>query len=201
MDALDFNTTYWTPVQLPELPFPRSVARSAHLLKSIPYQLFPQSSWVAYMDSKTILRSDVSLWVEALGRSHPNKEIFVLRHPQVGERADGLWREFAGERNWVLRRKQGDYASDAADIDRMAAAFCRAGPLCQIGGVIETSLMAWRGRPSATTLALSRMWRDAISSYSQREQLSFPFIARALGADQTVVAYIPKEEYWCGGDG
>jgi hypothetical protein len=195
VDTLTFNATYWTPVLLQKLPFPRIVARSAHVLKSIPYELFPRSSWVAYIDSETILRSDVSQWVASLGRSRPDKEIFVLRHLQIGQSANGLRRGFVGERNWVLRRKQGDCAADVANVNRMADAFCRAGPLCHPGGVIETSLLAWRGRPSVTTVALYRMWRDAISFHSQREQLSFPFIARALGADDTVIAYIPKEEY------
>lgn len=74
VDTLAFNASYWTPVLLPELPFPTSAARSAHVLKSIPYELFPHSNWVVYMDSKTILRSDVSRWVVALSRSHPDKE-------------------------------------------------------------------------------------------------------------------------------
>ncbi len=188
------NYSYWLPVVLPRL-FPREAARSAHVLKSLPLQLFPRADWVLYMDAKTTLAMPaptlVGRWLRSGGQLH------VLRHPHgwVGTARDGLVREFAAERNWLIRRRREQWQIDVADLDAQRRRYCNAAPLCQIGNVVETSLMVWSAGARAALRRIACHWFSHIATGSQREQLSLPYVVHALAYASRHVHYVPHAQY------
>ena len=199
------NYTYWLPVVVRPL-FLNQPARSAHILKSVPFQLFPEADWVVYIDAKTKLHMPVPTWIDRMRRSDemPARSgalLYVLRHPHglVGTAEDGLVREINAERRWVIKRRRQHWQSDVADIDQLAARYCATAPLCRIGNVVETSLMVWRGGAAHGQLSsLACHWFHEIHHGSQREQLSFPYVVQALGLRQHVhyVAHADYKQHW-----
>ena len=188
------NYSYWLPAVLPRR-FPREAARSAHALKSAPLQLFPRADWVLYMDAKTTLAMPaptlVGHWLRSSGQLH------VLRHPHrlVGTAHDGLVREFAAERSWLIKRRREHWRSDVADLDAQRRRYCDAAPLCRIGDVVETSLMLWSIAVSRDALRrLACHWYHQMRAGSQREQLSLPYVVHALDASRHV-HYVPHAHY------
>ena len=190
------NYSYWLPVVLPMF-FPGEAARSAHALKSVPLLLFPRADWVLYMDAKTTLDMPAPTLVGRWLRS--NGQLHVLRHPhgRVGTARDGLVREFTAERNWLIKRRREHWETDVADLDAQRGRYCDTAPLCQIGNVVETSLMVW-SIAAGTRAALQRIachWFSHISTGSQREQLSLPYVVHALADASRHVHYVPYAQY------
>ena len=88
---------YWQPVVVRPL-FLDQPARSAHILKSLPFQLFPEAGWVVYIDAKTKLHMPAPLWIDRMRRSDemPARSgalLYVLTHPHasVGMAEDAGW--------------------------------------------------------------------------------------------------------------
>lgn len=196
VDAVRSNrsSSYWNAIVRPTLSM--SNARSAHLLKPLALFLFPLANWIVYLDAKTTLTAPPVGWIrEASGGA---AGLVVLRHPHnpIEYAADGLVREIVQERRWVARRRRANWKTDVQDVDRLAQRYCALGPMCRIGDVIESSLMAWnsRYRPSTPMRALACAWFREVFETSQREQLSFPFVVDALGAREHV-RYLPSKLY------
>ncbi len=198
------NYSYWRPAVVPRL-FPHEAARSAHALKAVPWQLFPRADWVLYIDAKTTLGTPAPVWVGRMRHLADRTALYVLVHPHgsIGTAPNGLVREFAAERHWVLKRRREHWQTDVAAIDAQQSHYCAVAPLCRIGGVAETSLMLWHRAESladdgvAPLRALHRLachWYHEIRTGSQREQLSLPYVVHALGA-QPLVHYVPYESY------
>jgi len=192
--------SYWKPVLVRPL-FPDQPARSAHLLKTVPFQLFPRAEWIVYIDAKTTLSVPVTVWISRLHRTNATRPLHVLRHPHraIGTARNGLVREIGAERHWVEKRRRSRWAEDVADIDALAARYCAAAPLCSIGNVVESSLIVWHAVPStlAQSRALHRLachWYHEVRNGSQREQLSFPYVVHASNASR-LVHYVEHEEY------
>ena len=122
------NYSYWLPVVVPRL-FPREAARSAHALKSVPWQLFPRADWVLYMDAKTTLAVSAPALVVRLLQSNGRAALHVLRHPHWGSYNDGLVRVFAAARRWLLHRRREHWKADVADFDAQQGRYCNAAPL------------------------------------------------------------------------
>jgi hypothetical protein len=199
VDALrERNYSYWRPAVLPRL-FPGDAARSAHVLKSVPLQLFPHADWVLYMDAKTTLAMPAPTLVGRWLRSNGQKALHVLRHPHglVGTARDGLVREFAAERSWLLKRRRGNWQTDVGDLDAQRRRYCDTASLCRIGDVVETSLMVWSTAAAGKAAALDLLachWFYQICFGSQREQLSLPYVVHALDASRHV-RYVPHAHY------
>ena len=198
VDALrERNYSYWLPVVVPRL-FPREAARSAHALKSVPWQLFPRADWVLYIDAKTTLAVSAPAWVAHLLQSNGRAALHVLRHPHgsVGTARDGLVREFDAERRWLIKRQREHWKADVADLDAQQGRYCNSAPLCRIGDVVETSLMVWSTAvtPRGVLRRLACHWFHQIRTGSQREQLSLPYVVHALGASSHV-HYVPHAHY------
>lgn len=193
------NYSYWTPAVVPRL-FPREAARSAHALKSVPWQLFPRAEWVLYIDAKTTLSVPAPIWVDRMRHMDERARLHVLRHPHgtIGTASNGLVREIAAERRWVLKRRREHWLADVGDIDAQERRYCAYAPLCAIGGVAETSLMLWRRTATRALHRLACHWYHEIRTGSQREQLSFPYVVHALGVQSHVhyVAYDSYRRYW-----
>ncbi len=195
MDAIRSNRTdYWKKIVRQKWDV--SNARSAHLLKPLALFLFPLANWIIYLDAKTTLTAPPVVWMREASGGEAG--LVVLRHPHrpIEYAADGLAREIVQERRWVARRRRANWKHDVLDIDRLAQRYCALGPLCQIGDVIESSLMAWNSyyRPSAPMRLLACAWFREVLEASQREQLSFPFVVSALGAREHV-RYLPSKMY------
>ena len=158
-------------------------ARSAHALKSVPWQLFPRADWVLYMDAKTTLAVSAPALVVRLLQSNGRAALHVLRHPHWGSYHDGLVRAFAAERRWLINRRREHWKADVADFDAQQGRYCNAPPLCRIGDVVEASLMVWSTAvmPRGVLRRLASHWFHQIRTGSQREQSSLPYAVHALG--------------------
>jgi len=200
------RTGPWRSVLVSPLPFPSNSARSAHALKTIPWQLFPEARSVLYLDGKTVLDLTPLQLVAKWSAAAP---LTVLRHPLIdpGRYTHGWLEEFGKERSAIDGRRRLGWESDLRDLDLALGTYCAEGGMCNVMAVPESSLMMWhrpaddcQGQMLARRVALLQCaWLGEVSHLSQREQLSFPYAVRQVRA-QHAIRWLQPAEYigWWG---
>tara|TARA_B110001452_G_scaffold105858_1_gene87710 strand:- start:20 stop:1192 length:1173 start_codon:yes stop_codon:yes gene_type:complete len=204
-DTLQPRAGPWRTLLVSPLPFPSNSARSAHALKTIPWQLFPEARSVLYLDGKTV----VDLTPLQLVAKWSAAPLTVLRHPLIdpGRYTHGWLEEFGKERSAIDGRRRLGWESDLRDLDLALGTYCAEGGMCNVMAVPESSLMMWhrpaddcQGQMLARRIALLQCaWLGEVTYLSQREQLSFPYAVSQLRA-QHAIRWLQPAEYigWWG---
>ena len=193
----------WRTVLVSPLPFPNNSARSAHALKTVPWQLFPEAEAVLYMDGKTVVDLTPLQLVARMGAPAGSAPLTVLRHPLIdpGRYTHGWLEEFAKERGAIDGRRRPGWQGDLRDLDLALGTYCAEGGMCNVMAVPESSLLMWhrpaddcRGRTLARRVALLQCaWLGEVTHLSQREQLSFPYVVSHVQAQHAIRWLQPKE--------
>jgi hypothetical protein len=176
------------------------VARSSHMLRALAPRLFPNARWSIYHDIKVKVPDDPLAIMHRLEDSE--LPVLVVTSLHFDPKRD-IFREILAVFAHLAFRRFGSVPSpnstdpesaahitgitgrDFHDVFRQYMFYNRIGYPMHHTGMLDASILVWNHQ-NPCTAAFTCLWHNQIVFHSMRVQLSFNYVASALGLTEQV---------------
>lgn len=190
----------WKIIEMESTMLAPTVARSSHMLRALAPRLFPNARWSIYHDIKVKVPDDPLAIMHRLEDSE--LPVLVVTSKHFDPKRD-IFREILATFGHLAKRRMDSVLSpnstdpvrdsfvkgitgrDFHDMFRQYMFYNRIGYPMHHTGMLDSSILVWNHQ-NPCTAAFACLWHNQIAFYSMRDQLSFNYVASALGLTEQV---------------